>query len=859
MSCRNTACGSIAITYARILTARELPDAVASSTFHELRRQHSDPDTSTPTYTHQDYQRFLDEVETAANTNPAFTPTRRARLGERITHARTETPPPDLLHAAIHLKSALGRRRDAIRNFTTTIATRTGENPDTVHQRFLTLLKNAPRPRTHRAQNNRIQEQHIPLLSYGLGQDQGVLHTALTLHHEAELIEQTRANRAPRRIDNHTPIHQPTPIDGYTITRIGVDPRNGRAEITLTHSHDPHNHRPHTRTIAYTNIDRDTREQLTNPDTAVHTWHTQLRGNPHHQYPSEHEAILAGAAPRCRACGQYASTTHTCPVPNTGTGSTITRWGSQSRWSTHRLLTTPTPDGTPTSIPAADTDSDPASTAIPVPITLPAIRELRDTLTRGPLHITGFHESIRENPHDPTNHRYCSLNGTLHAWTDNNETHVTAGGLTCTCPHYQTHQHCPHQQLIADALLERLTPRQRPRRTQQQRDDDLRAAQARAAQAAENDWTRNTRALQEAARTWHTNPETSYYNNPDAFHAAVTNARALDPTNIPYTTSSGAFDGHASDPDGPGFGLEIEFDLPTDTTTTERRNIRAAIAQALHEEGLTLHPTQQPYGTSRLLGPRRTHTSTDGTGTWVFEHDGTVTGGELVTPIMFDTDETWQRLDRATSIIRAHGGTTSRKTGLHVHTGVPEHTPTATYEELARLITQHEDPLYRLASDPHRGTHRRTKYARPNTDLPPEGFTNHTSIRHWTPRLSAVNFASITGSPNDNIEFRLFDGTLNPGAMQTHANIAVSLLAAAHRITTTGQPTTRGREAWGSHAARHKARRSRRPLTGDELTADTATTRSLLDTIFRRDQDKEHAAALFAHTRWTFPPNTSRR
>jgi hypothetical protein len=39
-------------------------------------------------------------------------------------------------------------------------------------------------------------------------------------------------------------------------------------------------------------------------------------------------------------------------------------------------------------------------------------------------------------------------------------------------------------------------------------------------------------------------------------------------------------------------------------------------------------------------------------------------------------------------------------------------------------------------------------------------------------------------------------------------------------------------------------------MTGDVLADDTATFRSLLDTLFVRKVDKDQVVSLFAHTKW---------
>ena len=64
-----------------------------------------------------------------------------------------------------------------------------------------------------------------------------------------------------------------------------------------------------------------------------------------------------------------------------------------------------------------------------------------------------------------------------------------------------------------------------------------------------------------------------------------------------------------------------------------------------------------------------------------------------------------------------------------------------------------------------------------------------------------VNFHNCHGGREDHPEFRVFDATLDPGAIQAQIKIAVASTAAAERIAAAGG-TSRGQEPWGAHAQR---------------------------------------------------------
>ena len=52
----------------------------------------------------------------------------------------------------------------------------------------------------------------------------------------------------------------------------------------------------------------------------------------------------------------------------------------------------------------------------------------------------------------------------------------------------------------------------------------------------------------------------------------------------------------------------------------------------------------------------------------VVERDTTITG-EVVSPVLQDTPETWAQLDRACAILRENGARVTARTGGHVHVG----------------------------------------------------------------------------------------------------------------------------------------------------------------------------------------------
>ena len=134
------------------------------------------------------------------------------------------------------------------------------------------------------------------------------------------------------------------------------------------------------------------------------------------------------------------------------------------------------------------------------------------------------------------------------------------------------------------------------------------------------------------------------------------------------------------------FGVEIEFD-GADAN---------AVARAFHAAGLASTPNLQGYHSYREPGK------------WVVEHDSTVTG-EVVSPVLRDTPETWAQLERACAILRENGATVTTRTGGHVHVGADsagmDH-DVGRFRRVANACAWAEDLMYRLAAATGRGGRR---------------------------------------------------------------------------------------------------------------------------------------------------------
>jgi len=252
------------------------------------------------------------------------------------------------------------------------------------------------------------------------------------------------------------------------------------------------------------------------------------------------------------------------------------------------------------------------------------------------------------------------------------------------------------------------------------------------------------------------------------------------------------------------FGVEIEFE----------GGDREAIARDLYEEGLIAEPRQSPYHAGRL-NPNL----------WAFETDGSVpTGGELVSPVFRDTPTAWQQIEKVCEIVRRHGGRATARCGGHVHIGTesPLDSRNERWRRLLRLVRSYEDVMFRMAAGgTSEGRHRGTGYT-----------TSMRSVREWrqTGHYHAANRRSQT------VEFRHFNGTLDPRQIQANVRLAAAVVAAAARDETDSALPEQ------EMPLGHHARSGRED--------DHSAVRRFLDTIFTRTRDKLSALWLYATSRW---------
>ena len=351
---------------------------------------------------------------------------------------------------------------------------------------------------------------------------------------------------------------------------------------------------------------------------------------------------------------------------------------------------------------------------------------------------------------------------------------------------------------------------------------------------------------------WETVEET-YSDNPKAFYddykAALSRKRAGGEA-IPFRTENVTDGICADEPGGRSFGIELEFDIKSGVNRATALN---AIGRELHAAGLTESARQTGYHSAARSGWAK----------WSFEEDCTVSG-ELVSPIMKDTPEHWEQLRVATEIITRNGGVATTRTGSHVHvsTGSYEQS-TAKHAELLRTVNNNEDLMYRLASNPATGKHRRGTWCEPNIDdrggqfIGTEIQDGHGVLGPHTSHHYALNFEG-TANPEykkSHVEFRMWDGTLDPAVIQQQVMISAALTDHAERnvIANNGstKPAAGDRIKIGNGKTKEVSVLGRTRTHTEETFKESSTKAAeFFDKLFRRKEDRAAAASLFAVTKW---------
>lgn len=218
------------------------------------------------------------------------------------------------------------------------------------------------------------------------------------------------------------------------------------------------------------------------------------------------------------------------------------------------------------------------------------------------------------------------------------------------------------------------------------------------------------------------------------------------------------------------FGIEIEFIAPPGFNLD-------TLGHALYESKLTCSPMLMGYHAKNI------HDINSHIGGWRFEEEHTILGGaEIISPRMLPNSETWENINLVTDLLELHELTAEdANTGFHVHVDIEslENNPSY-WDTLFQVAYAYQDYLFVVGTNPERGIHR--KHVSKNTYqeflLPPPPADNtimgivHTFMR----KPLVMNTYNVSPRRGGHIEFKFWDGTVNPAYMQLYVALSVGLV-----------------------------------------------------------------------------------
>jgi len=782
-----------------------LDDDQIQSLVHQLRHEfndHHQPDQgateSAAAGPQGAWDRFRNTTATRITAHPELRPQRRAGLLRRITQA--DAPPPaDMVYAAEHIRDRAIRAARLIDDHLATEAARIGVPDHDALNTYQEGRNDAPTGRQARA-----TEEHRRAWP-GLPLDPRTRHGLTAL---------------AARPDNPDGRHELIPAhnrvsaeDTRVVDAIGYHPGSGRLEI-LT---------PEQAVLTYRRIPPALAEQLRTGNDPDRVFRDRIQGHSGYQYRDAVQSAAAGVRRRCPDCGQFTGATHSCLGRRGGI-----RAGALG-------AVTPFIPSRRHAIPLTGSDgTELFARAAPLTQVIERLEQVRDEAVEFPVDCT--------LPGDR------QVTGDLSAALDaDDHISVNTARLACTCQGYLPGQGCPHIQDISGGLRVALGEQLQANRA--------RVAAATAAAISPPVGGASTAPVTDTLLPNAPSQVTFSYTQDPARFADDVRAAVNRPAGqqVPWVAPDGqtpAMYGYGADRD---FGIELEFDARTrppalgDLAIDQRINYRyqnssvyggpslvvGRVGRALYEAEFTPTDRQAGYHASSNGGYHRSLRRG-----WTFEHDSTVNGGELVSPILSNTTETWQRLHQACVIITDHGGRASERTGSHVTISAAEQAGQAVrLSRFLGLLHHHQRDLHVMAGAGHR---RGWNYANPMPTPPDQGYSTITHARRSLDRYQFANINHVATSRHDRnanssrIEFRLWDGSLEAGRIQGQIKMSAALLDYA----------TRNRGLTFDHDDRAEGVALNPDAT--DFADHTRQIRRLIDHLFRRDIDRQQAAALWA-------------
>lgn len=290
------------------------------------------------------------------------------------------------------------------------------------------------------------------------------------------------------------------------------------------------------------------------------------------------------------------------------------------------------------------------------------------------------------------------------------------------------------------------------------------------------------------------------------------------------------------------FGIELEF-VGGDAN---------AIARELHREGICAYDERVRYHAPSVPGK------------WKLERDGTVSvgsgGGEIVSPVLKDTPETWRDIEKICEVAKRHGARIDYRCGGHVHIGMePLDTARQRWRRFFKVMSGYEECIYRAAGGDE--GHIRTGYGNYATRFQSRAdYGANRSIRFDSvedvrslandvsqrDRYYGLNLTNIAESSKpDTVEFRYFNGSLNAKQIQANVKLSAGVIMAARKCRTQDIDSI-GYEVSGAFKRRGGLVKNYNNTSG----RSNKKIAEFLDIICTRKKDKDSLLNVFSKNSW---------
>lgn len=834
MTCRESKLTSALTTIARCMTGVEDNQVLRLS---HLLQDEVLQDTAPPTS--EEWNLFINQTIAAYESGQLRITGASEDPRVRLNAARNETPDARRFYAAQRILQRCERANNAQTEYFNNYARDLGVPATHVATEFWQHFEDA-------TANRRVGPSRAFENAFRGNPDNSNLfmdRRSLYAYEQMAIMRETRvlAQQSRPAVTRH-------PVEGSSfISEYGYNPTTGRFEIVMRSNPE--------RVYAYI-LPPTVFAEFENAPSIGSYFSRNIRGNRSYLYSTQEESDNAGVQRRCANCGQWQDENHSCPITgseenlNQDIREAIRRARTRAagvqeeqasspatvtRMVHNRTRRYPTPTGT-LRAPSDERIRQDArrSTQILVPLTAGT--------TDGNT-ISGFMQ--------------VEYNGRGRGYSLEAVTEPGSSGtdnLRCTCAEYRRRYRCVHIDNITAEMSALVNQTEMPLPTLVQE----------SIQNVTTTLTENYETISdsnaESLRNWRP-VGVSFEEDPTIFQEMYKDARAAraawkeaiaqgNTDNVPYPVPyyrENAFGGLGTRASGRGFGTEIEFCFPENMSYEEMRRRIDTIGQELYALGLTNNARQQ-YDKASAGWIRDYHERG-----WAYESDGSVNGGEIISPIMYDEPETWGNISAVCNILKRNGAIPSNNAGLHVHVGTADYDhEIEKHNRLLSAFAENEDLIYRLSANPSTGKHRGYYYCRPNT-VPASPYTTINSARtsHNGHHLG-LNLQSVTGQDGDNVEFRTFDSSLEPAAIQAQIGLSLMITEGAKRDETASVPPS-GRHPLGE---RYESNPRRGTLTGDAWHESTRTFRRFIDKFVPGSDDERNnprikqLVSVFAMTKW---------